>query len=170
MFLRLHAGPSYLRLSNSENSNKLGGGGLGFSLAAGHAIDSNLMLFGEFMMDRVSEPSLSVGSDSATLKKTSLSTMAFGPGVAYYLMPLNAYASGSLLLGNYSFAGNDLLLDTTSKMGFGAKLGVGKEWMLAPNFGLGVAGNAMFLRVAEKDSSAKSTAMVFGLAASGTYN
>lgn len=166
MYFRLHAGPSFLNVSNSDADFSTGGLGYGFALAAGHTISDNLMLFGEFMLDSVSDPETEFGGTKATAKGVTLSSARYGAGVAYYFMPINAYVSGSLLLGSFSTSASGV--SDSSDTGFGAKVGVGKEWMLAPKFGLGVAGTASFLSVSEENTT--STGTIFGLALSATYN
>lgn len=170
LYFRLNAGPSYMSWSNSANSDaSVSGMGLGFGLAAGHTISENLMLFAEFAMDNFSEPTLTVKDKSDTLKDTSFSATRYGAGVSYYLMPLNGYVTGSLLLGSFSTKIGSLDSES-SKTGFGLKLGVGKEWMLAPKFGLGAALSGTYLTAGDKEGSESSSAMLYGLSLSATYN
>jgi len=169
LYFRLNAGPSYMSWSNSGNSDlSVSGMGFGFGLAAGHTISDNLMLFAEFAMDSFSEPTAKVKDTELDMKDTSMSATRYGAGVSYYLMPLNGYVTGSLLLGSFSTTTGSV--SDSSKTGFGLKVGVGKEWMLAPKFGLGAALSGTYLTAGDKEGSESSSAMLYGLSLSATYN
>jgi hypothetical protein len=74
-------------------------------LAVGFALAPNFILFGEAVLG----PGVRIG-----------------PGVAYYLMPLNMYFGGGLMLQSY--------LDIS---GIGVQGQFGKEWFVSPQWGIG---------------------------------
>jgi len=110
-----------------------------------------------------------VGSGSGTVNGF-LGMSAIGTGITYYSMPSNAYLSASIGTGSLNktdvLAGNSdngLALDTT----------IGKEWWVAPNWGLGLAGDCTYLPAKDKDivrSNKNWSVTGFGLHFSATFN
>jgi hypothetical protein len=83
-------------------------------LSVGYCVAQNLAIFGELVLG----PGFRIG-----------------PGISYYLMPLNMYFGGGLMLQSEK---PNQYSDTLSGFGFQAQ--AGKEWWVAPQFGIGVGG------------------------------
>jgi hypothetical protein len=155
---RVHDG-FYLRLTQGfgtgsvkGDGTKYSGGSFGFSAAFGGALTPHLVLYGEFLFHAIPNPKGDAQVDRPTLAGNPVASFGFGPGIAYYFMPLNLYLSGSLLLQqtllfkSYS-DGTDGQLIT----GLGLSLMVGKEWWVSGDWGLGVA--AQLFSTSAKDRS-----------------
>ena len=143
LFLRLEAGGGYLRSSATVDglAGSISGpaGSLGVSL--GWTLQENLSVFGHVSWSAAPSPTVSLGDSSGS--QSLLSFLSGGPGVNYYFMPSNYYASAMVLLTGLfttSRAGNS----GSSEVGLGFKLAVGKEWWVGDRWGLGVAGQFSF--------------------------
>jgi len=136
-----------------------------FGLALGGAIAPNLILFGELSSDAASNPTFRYGPFEGDLG-SDLGLVGFGPGIAYYFMPVNLYLSGTALLLRATTTGDEGRIETDR--GFGVKLALGKEWWVSRDWGLGVAGIATLGSIPSDDSTVKVSN--FSLAFTATYN
>jgi hypothetical protein len=172
-FLRLGIGGGYLStsVSGGGSSATLSGGAFSFSAAFGGSVAPNLVVFGEFGAMSVTDPEWSSGGTSSTLDGVTLNMISFGPGVAYYIQPINMYVSGTI---NFTkFTMNDSETDdklADSKMGFGFSAMLGKEWWISSDWGIGVAGQFQLGTAKDKNGSDRLTGTGFALMFSATYN
>jgi hypothetical protein len=177
--LAIGFGGSFISGNNSDfvGDVDLSGLGLGTSIGIGGALTENLILnadlFSATVFDstvkqngrRIGDASdvgnaLAVGEDQQLL--------GFGVGVTYYIMPVNVYLAGSVGLGQVVFEGIDGDRDS-SDLGFGANVMVGKEWWVGTDWGIGVAGQLIFVSVGDdllNHVNGLATTLMF----SATYN
>jgi hypothetical protein len=169
----------YMRLSlggggasASGNGEKYSGGSRAFGAAFGGALTQRLILYGEFFVHTIPNPTFEGSGFSQTLDGKDVEIVGVGPGVAYYFMPLNLYLSGTLLLQQVQKSnpnGSDRAVAVT-KTGVGCSLMVGKEWWMSENWGIGVAAQLLLGSAkdpyAEANWTSKGGAIVF----SATYN
>jgi hypothetical protein len=167
-YLRLQGGMGYMMTSESTGTlhgvSALGG------MALGGAVASNLILYGE-LLDVVEANKSYGGGDGAMILM-----VGFGPGVAYYLEPINMYFSGTLIFSGLMASPLETKdsktkgIDLTSDIGFGFSMQVGKEWWVSDNWGLGAAFQFHFASMKNKDVDARITALGFGALFTATYN
>ncbi len=76
----------------------------------------------------------------------------FGPGILYYFEPVNLYVSGTLTFTKMYISETDTGFSTgDTNLGIGADFKVGKEWWVAPRWGIGVAGMVHFASMKESN-------------------
>jgi hypothetical protein len=99
--------------------------------------------------------------------------IGFGPGLAYYLEPLNLYLSGSMqfsqVTANDNSSSSNANADLTDT-GFGASFMAGKEWWVSSNWGLGAATMLHFASMKLKNYDGRMTATGISVLFSATYN
>jgi hypothetical protein len=116
-------------------------------------------------------PTLKIDGKSYDMSGITFDAMGIGPGVTYYIMPQNIYASGSVLLHfltlseQHSNQSADL-----SDTGVAFSLMFGKEWWVSPDWGLGVAGQFMLGSAKAKYFDGRWTTVGAGVLLSATYN
>jgi hypothetical protein len=177
-YLRMFLGFGYMQSHASVlgNTEKLYGPAYAFDLALGGAVAENLIVFGELALINVDSPTVSFAGTSATGGGASVDHAGVGPGVAYYLMPLNLYLSGAVIFGRVQVqdkSSNDVVGQT--KVGVGLNLVAGKEWWVSANWGLGVALHFMVATNTDSSSdltpsSTRFTTTGGTIAFSATYN
>lgn len=170
-YMRLAIGAGYLNttMSVSGDSATLSGFAGSFAAAFGGAIAPNLILYGEISGMSANEPELSYRGTSTTQRDVTFSMLTFGPGLAYYLQPMNVYFSGSVGFGYFNASDdNDYYEDENSDLGFGFSTMMGKEWWVTADWGLGVA--AQFQMATAKLDDTRFTGYGFALMLSATYN
>lgn len=177
-YMRLFTGFGYLSASDTYqgSTETFSGTGVTFGAAFGGVIAPNLVLYGEFLGIVVTDPTYELtGQTSQTLSGLDATLVGFGPGVAYYLEPLNLYFSGTLtfsqlwLSESQSSGGTNNSSDLTN-LGIGTNLMIGKEWWISSDWGIGVAGQLHVASMKVKDIDARMTATAFSLLFSATYN
>jgi hypothetical protein len=142
-------GVGWLQLKESGYDASISGRGWPFALSAGFAPTRSLVVFGEFYELQIRNPSSDL---------VDLDLLAIGPGLSYYLMPINIFASCSLSLSQASYR-NGTPLDTrygtnvTSNWGILGRFSLGKEWWVSGNWGIGLAGELLLGRMGGKDQS-----------------
>jgi hypothetical protein len=152
------------------------GVGATFGAAFGGAIAPNLILFGEFLGTSVADPAYDVSGSGGGSGSMSgdMTLFGFGPGIAYYIEPINLYLSGTLAFSQVSFTdssyGNYATSDTN--WGVGASFVVGKEWWVARDWGIGLAGQLHLASMSDnvQGYDTRMTAAAFSLLFSATYN
>ncbi len=112
-------------------------GGL-FHFQIGTEILENLVLFGDLGGFAISDPEFVHGRQSYTAENTEISNFGIGIGLSYYIMPVNVYLSGSILMAQGKFEQPGVEKET--EWGPGILLCAGKEWWVGKKWGLGVAG------------------------------
>lgn len=161
-FLRFHLGGGRMDARADRPADPHSGQGPSghFGFALGGAIVENLILYGEYTQEQASLPYARLTqADWQTRRYFNIG--GFGPGLAYYFMPVNLYVAGSVL-----FLSSDHVRDSS---GAGLKFSIGKEWWVSRNWGLGIAGYGMFSRV-DNGPESKIDASNYGLAFTATYN
>lgn len=137
------------------------------SLDIGGAIAPALTLHGRLATTVLVDPSFR-WNDGARVDAAdnSLVTGLIGAGLTYYLMPVNLYFTGALGLTNVVFE-NARDVNTETELGLALNLDVGKEWWLASDLGLGVAGRLWVSRISENNR--KISFPIFSVLLSATY-
>ena len=152
-------------------SVKISGSSLSIGIALGGAITPNLIVFGTVFFSGLGRPDVTVGGFASGTSNASAVVSGIGPGVAYYLEPLNLYFSGTL--GAMQFELDDVNGNSIyqTKAGIGCQILVGKEWWVSQDWGLGVAGEFVGASMKDKsDDSITWSATAFSLLFSSTYN
>jgi hypothetical protein len=172
LFVRGTVGMGYLTASESSNgvSYTYSGFGLTLSGAIGGTIAPNLVLFGEILGTSVVQADLSeTGYQGAS--GYDLTMFGFGPGMAYYVEPINLYFSGTLAFTKISFTdSNSQYLASDTSLGVGISFMVGKEWWVGRDLGVGIAGQAHVASMNHPDAGTRMTAAAFSLLFSASFN
>ena len=140
--------------------------------ALGGMVQPNLAIHGTIFGWSVSDPDadIRIGAQSGSGTLNGTATMsAIGPGMTYYFMPANLYLTGSLGVGKFKLTGTNSV-DGESKSGFAMALGMGKEWWVGNEWGLGLAGGLTYHSIADKDVSENWSGTSFTLRFSATMN
>lgn len=173
LYVGARLGVGWLRVEGSEY-DPLSGWGRPFALSIGYAFARSLVFFGEFYQLQVRHP-------AASGYLTDLDLVAVGPGITYYVPGINAFASLSASLSQLGYR-NGTPMDTrygtnqTSDWGVTGRFSLGKEWWLSSNWGLGLAGEALFGRMGRPDEpwydeyDRHYTVKGFSLLASASFN
>lgn len=150
-----------------------GGPGTGFSLAAGHAVASDLYLFAELRYDTALAPR-EISGAVTRFDGLSLSYLTVGPGAAWYFG--DWWLSGMVGFAR-THVSADQAPDTESLTGFGVRVGAGHQWSLAEGIGLGVGADIFWGSVSNTIQPAVGpaqefggTPLAFGLNVSALYN
>jgi len=176
VYLRLQLGLGYTNLSTSVDGNDLtiAGGGAGFGIALGGAINSHLIIYATLVDCEASDPELKVnGQSQGTANGRSAGVVGIGGGLAYYL-DSNVFLAGSLLASRLVVNNDNGDTLGRSDWGFTVEGLVGKEWWVSDNWGLGVSGQLLLGSM--KDRAATATGDVswqvtaFSVLFSATYN
>jgi hypothetical protein len=146
-YMRLHVGFGYMSASETYGgaTDDYTGGGASYGAALGGAILPNLIVYGEVFGTTIVNAEYGIDGVTQGYSGTDLSLLGFGPGIAYYFIPVNLYLSGTLTLSQVSFSDTDTadsLGDTN--LGLGVSFMVGKEWWVSSDWGIGVAGRFHF--------------------------
>jgi hypothetical protein len=175
-FMRLNVGAGYLRASETYGglTDRYAGMGVTFCAAFGGALTPNLVIYGEMLGTSVPDPEWSVSDGSGrTLGGVDMTMAGIGPGIAYYVLPINLYLSGTLTFDQISFSASssDYSYSDTS-VGIGLSLMVGKEWWISRDWGLGLAGQMHIASMGDNPGgySTRMSAAVFSVLLSATYN
>ncbi len=168
LYLRAHLGVGYLQLSTDGMS--LSGPGISFGFALGGAIAPNLIIYGTGFGSTAPNPQVRIeGSASGMYKGVNLALVGLGGGLAYYLAN-NVYLAGTVASMQWSLNdANDSYTLTESKYGIGFQGLVGKEWWVAEDWGVGVAGEVMAATMSD-DADHTWTGLALAVLLSATYN
>ncbi|MES1206390.1 MAG: hypothetical protein ABUS79_10675 [Pseudomonadota bacterium] len=157
---------------------ELSGSGLRMSLALGRALSSNVILYGQFLAQSISNPTVKVdGLNMGSTSSGGVDLIGFGPGLAYYFTESNIFVAETVALSQVS--GNDgFLVARESRWGASFTTFVGKEWWVSTNWGLGVSAQFTYGRIKGErppfmpDNAAAPTwtTMSAGLLFSASYN
>jgi hypothetical protein len=187
----------FLRLSLGMGGGVIGGdahvtrgsevsaSGLGMALdiAIGGALVENLILNADIFRAVLFNPSIE--EDGNTIGDSDIegdaddigdaigvgqdvSLAGLGIGLTYYIMPINLYLSGSIGLGQAVFEGDRGDVEG-SDLGLGLNLMVGKEWWVGADWGIGLAGQFVYVAV-EDDVLGDVSGLALSLLFSATYN
>lgn len=123
----------------------LSGFSLLWDISAGWAVLENLFVHAEFYGSVATDPTLDVGSREFGTESVDYDNYGFGTGVTYHVAPWDVYVSGTIGLAWVDIGGRGVDVDTET--GFGLNLKLGKEWWVAKDFALGLAGQFFFTTV-----------------------
>jgi hypothetical protein len=179
-YMRISAGYGKLAAADANEHQQYSKFGPTINVAVGGTIVPNLILYGELLMTGVVNANERIAGDYYPASNTGrdLILYGFGPGIAYYFMPMNVYVSGTLALTKITFI--DAYTDEPAPdtdMGYGGSFTVGKEWWGNRDWGVGIAGQFNYARsmkhpfhssYADDDSELHVT--TFSLLFSATYN
>jgi hypothetical protein len=143
-FLRLDGGVGYLSSSTSlaGTSASMSGVAIPFGIAIGGAVAENFIIAGDLWGIAAVSPTYELGGQSASSGDSSFSLGGIGINLTYYFMPHNIYLSVTPSLVGLSMSRSGI--SASSEAGFGAKVGLGKEWWVGDHWGLGIAGQFFF--------------------------
>jgi hypothetical protein len=172
--LRLSLGFGYSSSSESYEGNDFSVYGVSapMSIAIGYTVTENLIINADIFGAGVINPTFKLNGQSASLDNTSITHAAFGVGFTYYIMPSNMYIAGSIGCAQSQL--KTTIGNVTNKheteMGLGVNLMIGKEWWVSDNWGLGLAGQFIYLSPKDKNVDSYLNTIAFGLLFSATYN
>jgi hypothetical protein len=170
-YLRLQLGIGYNQAETVGGDDiAIKGAAGGFNFELGYAIVENFILFGRLGGTSVTSPDIELGGVTVegTDDDVSSNFSGLGVGATYYFMPVNVYVTGAITASNLSITDDgDELADTDS--GPALHLGVGKEWWVSRNWGIGVGGELVLGRIRSEgeDDWNVTSGIVF---LSGTFN
>ncbi len=174
-YMRLHAGLGYMSASETYAGATDTYSGLGgtFGAAFGGTIASNLILYGELLGTSITDATFSSGGITQRYSGTDVTLAGFGPGIAYYVEPINLYLSGTLTFTQVSFSSTDTsepIADTN--LGVGLSFMVGEEWWVTGDWGMGIAGQAHIATMGDTVAGYDTRLRVVALSLlfSATYN
>lgn len=174
IYVHLHLGGGFTSLSETSYGQtvKVSGGDLSLNVAVGFSVIPNLAVFGNLIIVAMANPTVSVnGVSGSGTTNDSASLAGFGAGVVYYFQPVNLYVSGAVAAIGFDFSDSSGNTTEESEIGIGFQGMVGKEWLVSPRWGLGVAGEFIAASMKDKtDPSARWGAGTFSVVFSATYN
>ena len=172
-FLRLSAGAGTAgsKIEDQTNSIDISGNAGDVDIAIGGIVAPNFAIHGTIFGWSASDPHADVtlsgvGSGSGTLHGTATMS-AFGPGVTYYFMPVNIYATGSVGFGKFKLDGD---VKGETKTGIALALALGKEWWVGSAWGLGVAGGLIHHSLPDEGATERWSGTSVALRLSATFN
>ena len=169
-FFRPEIGFGYLITSASQGGTDVSMGGLAgtFGFALGTSVGENSILALRLSDTVVGNPDVTVNGTSNSSSDTTFSLIAVGAEYTYY--------TG----GNYYFAISPSLTRATlvtssssgdTDVGFGLRLGIGKEWWVGDHWGLGLVGQLSMSSNADSgNSGATWSTWATTVSFSATYN
>ena len=152
-FLKLGLGGGYTSYGNADDAvdSTLSGGAIEFDLSIGGTIADNLALYAFSAANAVPNPTLTVGSVEAESDDTVLTLRSFGVGLSYYLMPANVSLSIGAGITSAELEVRDpdssVRITGTSDIGPYAFVGIGKEWWVGDEWGLGLGVKGSYARI-----------------------
>jgi hypothetical protein len=141
-YVRLFLGGGRIAMAENANGNdlKVYGGGPSLGIAVGGAVVENLVLYGEFLFMSADAPTVELGGGSVNATGSTLVAGVIGPGIAYYIAPVNIYVSATVGASKVQLQdSNTQSVQATSKWGLGVSAMIGKEFWVSDNWGLGAA-------------------------------
>jgi len=166
-FLRLNIGPGYASVSRPDT--KWTGLGLGMGLSVGGSLVENLALHADFHTSLVSSPTQRDNGRKSEFD-ADIVFESMGLGLTYYLMPLNIYATISGGIGVLVFEDDESGASKDTEAGLTLSATIGKEWWVGSDWGLGIAGQALYIRVKDYVDDARMNGLVLNVLFSATYN
>jgi len=136
-FFRGTVGPGYGRAAVTDVDLSVGGVGVGFRLEIGGSVMPNLAIYADLGGMGIPSPKVNYGGASGTSDST-LIFAGIGGGLCYYLMPVNLYI-GTVFRALQLSVDDGSGTTSSSDIGFGASLMVGKEFWVGPRWSLGPA-------------------------------
>ena len=135
---------------------ELTGMGTSNSILFGGSINPNLALGFELVAgnsENLDVTATNADGQSADLPSSGAKIVNFvmGPNITYFIMPENIYLTGTVGVGQGQSSNSKYSTVGTSDLGIGFNLGVGKEWFVSENWGLGVSANIVSVSADSKD-------------------
>jgi hypothetical protein len=162
-FLRTLGGVGHLKVWGRETYSGLGASA---GVACGWIVDANLAFYGQMLDTSIL---LSPSADNADGHAPgSASLIGGGPGLAYYWEPVNIHVSGALAVSGIVATPSSGGGAKSTGMGLGMSLAFGKEWWVARNWALGLAGQAHLASMG--GTQGRTNATSYGMLLSATYN
>jgi hypothetical protein len=124
---------------DSPDVGAVAGGGT-LNLKIGTSIVPNLVLHADLMALGASDVRAEVDDGSDDFDGEGFGMGAAGLGVTYFIMPYNLSLTGSLMYGAFELETEQDQVYTTDYLLLG-NMGIGKEWAVSQNWGLGVLAN-----------------------------
>ncbi|HXJ20590.1 MAG TPA: hypothetical protein VMT03_10180 [Polyangia bacterium] len=153
-FLRMHFGGGWLGVSGINAAGAkttISGASASLGVAVGFSIDEDLILFSNLFVTAADGPDVRTAGSTGT-SKGSAGLGGAGIGLSYYIMPANFYVSGALAAMVFSLddaLGNAIY---STDAGLGVHGMIGKEWLLAPEWGMGFAVEGMFASMRDRNN------------------
>jgi hypothetical protein len=174
--LRFTTGIGYAAAAASAESDDytFGGASGAFAFDIGGAIGENLVLHGRFSDIPMIDPIVYLdGNEVREIDDANGVGVLLGPALTYYFMPANVYLTAAIGL-SWLARGFERTDEVTSTgVGFGTNLDVGKEWWVSDNWGLGLAARFWYSHVSDRNVENRDvTYNLFGgsILFSATYN
>jgi hypothetical protein len=171
-YLRLQLGAGYNHASadSADGDVAIKGVSGGLNLELGYAILENFILYGKLHGTSVTNPDLELNGE--TFEGDEFDGLAsnfssLGVGATYYFMPVNVYVSAAIATSQLTISQDgDDFVGTDS--GPALHLGVGKEWWVSRNWGIGVGGELALARLPDDEDDWN--IVNFTIFLSGTFN
>jgi hypothetical protein len=162
-------------LKSTGGNMELSGTSGSFAVALGFSIVDNLVLFGQVFDDVAVSPKVTLSGQPTSLSGTGTQAMiAYGAGLAYYLMPINGYLAVTAGVGdlNYEVTGGTAGTQTlTTQKGPVFRFSVGKEWWVSTDWGLGLSLNLVKGSMKDQGTNPVTfSSTAYSVAFSATYN
>jgi hypothetical protein len=132
----------------------------------------NLIIFGNLFGMGLADPDTQVNGSAYGGVSGTTTLAGIGPGIAYYFQPVNVFISGTIAAMAFTATDSDGNNQIETNTGVGFQGMVGKEWWIADEWGLGVAGEIIAAgSMTDKSNSAvKWHGTTFSLLLTATFN
>ncbi|MFP2925599.1 outer membrane beta-barrel protein [Pyxidicoccus sp. 3LG] len=170
-YLRLQAGGGYTRAEATSEDIAVKGGGAGINVELGVALARNFILYGKLFGANAPNPDIEFGDLTVEGQDDDVSQNfgALGLGITYYIMPANVYLSGALSFTQLSVSEDGETIAETD-VGGGLHLGIGKEWWVSDNWGLGLGAELALGRIRDENGRDDWNVASVMLLLSATFN
>ena len=170
-YLRLQVGGGYSHANLAGEDFAVKGGAAAINAEFGGAVARNLILFGKLYGTSASNPDIEIGDITFEDRNSdaSMNIGALGGGVTYYIMPANVYLSGALSFSQLTVREEGITRAETD-LGGALHLGLGKEWWVSDDWGLGIGAEFAFARIPEQDDIEKWNVVNGMIFFSATFN
>ncbi|MCE9672217.1 hypothetical protein LY474_30870 [Myxococcus stipitatus] len=172
-YLRGQFGLGYTRAEAADVDLAIKGISGSLDLEVGYAVFTNFIIYGKLFGSSVTNPDLEIDGDTIEGEAgddVSSNYMGIGAGVTYYFMPANFYITGALVVNELSITEDgDNVAETDA--GVGIHLGIGKEWWVSDNWGIGIGAEVALGRIRSDSNDGDDWNVAhFGLLFTATYN
>jgi len=173
LLLRLSGGIGYgsETFDNDRDTGFQGGAVMG-SFAIGGNIAPGLALDVDFFGMTMFAPTvIEDGDDVGEASNTRVNVGGIGVGITGYIAPVNIYLAASVgaAVGTTRTKTPAGTLEFDSDPGFAMNLMIGKEWLVSPAWGVGLAGQVIYAALDDGDADS-TNAFGVGVLLSATYN
>lgn len=146
LLVHLDVGVDYLHSAASQNGTRLtlSGPGASASLVIGGSVAENWFLGADLWGSSAFTPTAGIATILPQISgDQTLGLYGLGFNVTHYIMPGNLYFSFSPSVTVLSLDNPSQKTSASTNLGFGGRLVIGREWLVARHIGLGVAAEAM---------------------------